>query len=164
MKAAPDPLLRFLDASLQCDGSFANTFRDDLVWLGKHSTKVVEMGSPPSALHQWLYFCSAASWWSNLRNVYDNDDRLHLDIIPHTCVLHDIRKLHAKAGPALPDISVPPARSGDQTSQASSTVSSLSQQPDERVTSYPRWECGNTVGTTKAWHNHRKCEHGVYPS
>ena len=42
----------------------------------------------------------------------------------HTRMIHDIRELHAKAGPTLPDISVPAALSGDQVSQAAPSAAS----------------------------------------
>ena len=98
LRAAPDSLLRVFDASYHQDGYFACTIKDDLVWLGKRVMRLADTESPPAILYQWLNLSSTASWRSILRNAYYNGNRLYLDSVSHTCMLSDIRKLHAIAG------------------------------------------------------------------
>ena len=43
LKAATNPLFKVLDASHECEGSFACRIKADLEWLGKHSMKIIEL-------------------------------------------------------------------------------------------------------------------------
>ena len=116
---------------------------------------------------------------------------LYLDDVSHSCMLHDISKLHTKAGMCRPDfpmldivlsvtdtgpiaVVVPssqvlvviPANASATSSSLAVPVANntLALQGSEPNSSYFCYECGNISQTTKGWYNHRRLTHGIFPA
>ena len=161
LRTAPDALLRVMDASVEQSGSFAFTILSDLQWLGQHSVQIINMEAPPSSLHQWLNFCGSGSWKSYLRNAYYNDNRLFLDSVSHATMLHDICKTHARVGLQPPTFVVQPVQPAIVPPLVAPLIAPVPVPEADDV--YFCYECWTTTTTTKAWHNHRRAKHGIYP-
>ena len=146
---------------------------------GTHSSRIVQMDSPPNSLYQWLNFCASMSWKSYIRDAFCNDNRLYLEDARLSVMHTDIQNIHSRAGLPAPVFCIAPVPpEGEQRAPASPASTappddgSASASPSAAVTTLPDplsfrllcYKCGATSATTKAWKDHRRIVHLIPPA